>query len=196
MARNAPLGRLGSMPVHRVARVGFSLGAAEYDRGRPEYPIAAIEFVRRTLQLGERSRIAELGAGTGKLTTGLLSIGLHPVALEPVPEMRARLRATLPDLAILGGVAEAIPLRSGSVDAVLAAQSFHWFDVARALQEIARVLRPGGGLALLWNVRDESISWQAEMTRLLERYRPLATPSHRDRAWRESLHTSAEFGPV
>ena len=104
----------------------------------------------------------DLGAGTGKLTRGLLDLGrgLEVVAVEPLPELRAR----IPDAATaLEGSAEAIPVEDGAVDAVLVGQAYHWFDAPRALGEIARVLRPGGTLGLLWNVLDDETPWVREL---------------------------------
>ena len=114
------------------------------------------------LDLRPGRTVLELGAGTGKLTTRLVPTGARIVALEPVPGMRTKLAAALggaPGVEIVDGTAEAIPLPAGSVDAVVAAQAFHWFDAIRALSEIHRVLRPGGRFVLAWNRRDESVPW-------------------------------------
>ena len=101
----------------------------------------------------------DLAAGTGKLTVDLVARGAHVAAVEPIPEMRAKLR----DVEALDGTAEAIPLPDASVDVVTVGQAFHWFDAPAALAECARVLRPGGLLAMLWNVRDETVSWVREL---------------------------------
>jgi SAM-dependent methyltransferase len=130
----------------------FGAAATVYDRSRPSYPVDA---VRWALPDGAQ-RVLDLGAGTGKLTSVLLDLGLDVVAVEPSPGMRALLPARAQ---VLEGTAEQIPLPDGCVDAVLAAQAFHWFDLDRALPEIARVLRPGGTLGVLWNERDESVPW-------------------------------------
>jgi SAM-dependent methyltransferase len=140
--------------VHARRRVAFGAGADAYELGRPGYPEAAI---RAALPAGAR-RVLDLGAGTGKLTRDLLALGLEVVAVEPLEEMRARIPAAAQ---VLAGSAEEIPLASGSVDAVLAGQAFHWFDRARALPEIRRVLREGGGLGLMWNLLDDSVGWVA-----------------------------------
>jgi SAM-dependent methyltransferase len=100
--------------------------------------------------------VLDLGAGTGKLTSVLLDLGLEVVAVEPDEQMRARVPARAE---VLGGSAEAVPLPDASVDAVLVGQAFHWFDPSAALPEMARVLRPGGTVGLLWNERDESVGW-------------------------------------
>ena len=130
----------------------FGAAALAYDRARPSYPVDA---VRAALPADAR-RVLDLGAGTGKLTNVLLDLGLDVVAVEPDAGMRALLpgRAEARD-----GSAEAVPLPDGSFDAVLAGQAFHWFDPARALPEMARVLRPAGTVGLLWNLRDTSVDW-------------------------------------
>lgn len=130
----------------------FGAAADAYDRARPTYPV---EAVRAALPADAR-RVLDLGAGTGKLTGVLLDLGLDVVAVEPDAGMRAVLPARAEALA---GTAEAIPLPDACVDAVLAGQAFHWFDPARALPEMARVLRPGGTVGLLWNLRDTRVDW-------------------------------------
>lgn len=130
----------------------FGTAADVYDRSRPGYPVEAVRYV---LPRGAQ-RVLDLGAGTGKLTGLLLDLGLDVVAVEPAAPMRALVPARAE---VLGGTAESLPLADGSVDAVLVGQAFHWFDAARALPEIARVLRPGGTLGLLWNSRDRRVGW-------------------------------------
>ena len=138
----------------------FGAAADVYDRSRPSYPV---EAVRWALPEGAQ-RVLDLGAGTGKLTTVLLDLGLDVVAVEPSEQMRERIP---PRAEVVEGSAEALPLEDGSVDAVLVGHAFHWFDADRALAEIARVLRPGGTVGLLWNVMDDSVDWVAEVAGLL-----------------------------
>lgn len=133
----------------------FAQVADAYDRGRPDYPAEAAVWLT-----GDRPRrILELGAGTGKLTTTLVELGHEVVATDPLPDMLDRLAANAPRARTVVAEAERIPLPARSVDVVASAQAFHWFDHARALPEIARVLRPGGHIALVWNDRDERIPW-------------------------------------
>jgi ubiquinone/menaquinone biosynthesis C-methylase UbiE len=155
------------MTIHPDAAQGFSAGADAYDRGRPSYPVAAVEHVAEELGIGPGRRVLDLGAGTGKFTELLAPTGAELVAVEPVAEMRAKLVAALPAVTALDGTGESIPVPDDTVDAVVVAQAFHWFDPAAALAEIARVLHPAGGLALVWNARDESVSWVAEFTRVI-----------------------------
>ena len=123
-----------------------------YERSRPGYPEDAVRWLA-----GEKPcDVVDLGAGTGKLTRTLVELGHRVTAVEPLPEMLDQLRAAVPEATAVRGGAEAIPLPAESADVVTVAQAFHWFDHGPALLEIARVLRPGGHIALVWNVRDES----------------------------------------
>ncbi|MEZ5101617.1 MAG: class I SAM-dependent methyltransferase [Thermoleophilia bacterium] len=138
----------------------FAEAAGGYERARPGYPADAA----RWLAGSARADVLDLGAGTGKLTRALVALGHRVVAVDPLAEMLAELRAAVPDVPTLVGSGEAIPLADASLDVVAVAQAFHWFDHPRALPEIARVLRPGGALALVWNRRDESVPWVAELS--------------------------------
>ncbi|OBI45336.1 SAM-dependent methyltransferase [Mycobacterium kyorinense] len=154
------------MTRSRQARsLSFGAEAAAYERGRPSYPPEAIDW----LLPAEARDVLDLGAGTGKLTTRLVERGLAVVAVDPIAEMLEVLRSSLPDTPALLGTAEEIPLADNSVDAVLVAQAWHWFDPARAIPEVARVLRPGGRLALVWNTRDERLGWVRELGRIIGR---------------------------
>ena len=137
----------------------------------------------------------ELGAGTGKLTRELVAGGARVIALEPVAGMRAVLAETAPEAEPLDAVAEAIPLSGASVDAVIAAQCFHWFDPEAATAEIARVLRPGGGVAVIWNRRDESVAWIREFSRIADAHAG-DVPRYRDGAWRRGFDADPAFAPL
>lgn len=145
--------------------LSFGSAAAAYERGRPSYPPDAIDWL---LPVSARD-VLDLGAGTGKLTTRLVERGLDVVAVDPIPEMLDVLRQSLPDTRALLGTAEEIPLEDNSVDAVLVAQAWHWVDPARAIPEVARVLRPGGRLGLVWNIRDERLGWVRELGDIIGR---------------------------
>jgi len=144
-------------------RLSFGPSADVYERYRPGYPEEAIAWLLGPSPL----RVLDVGAGTGKLTRALLAAGHEVVAVEPDPGMRAAFAAALPETEILEGSAEELPIADGSFDAAAAGQSFHWFDESRALPEIARVLRPGGLLAVIFNLRDESEPWVAELGAIL-----------------------------
>src|SRR4051794_21342225 len=141
---------------HRDARAAsFELGADVYHAARPDYPE---DVVRWAVPDGARD-VLDLAAGTGKLTAGLLRLGVHVVAVEPSDAMRAELVRTLPAADARPGTAEATGLPDGSMDGVTVAQAWHWFDPTAAAGEIARVLRPHGQVAVMWNVRDEDVDW-------------------------------------
>jgi SAM-dependent methyltransferase len=173
----------------------FGAAAAAYERGRPPYPPEAVDWL---LPQGA-SRVLDLGAGTGKLTRQLLDRGLDVVAVEPSEGMREQLARAVPGAAVYAGSAEEIPLPDRSVDAVLAAQAWHWVDRGRAVPEVARVLVPGGRLGLVWNIRDEREDWVAELGRILhdpgDHQRgdrgiigpPFGPVEHRDVEWTHQL---------
>ena len=183
-----------SADIHEAAR-GFSRVSEAYVRGRPTYPADAIALLGRELRLEPGRVVVDLAAGTGKLTALLVGTGAEVVAVEPLAEMRAALREALPDVQALDGTAERMPLAAESVDALTVAQAFHWFRGEEALTEIHRVLRPGGGLALVWNVRDDSTPWLRALTEILEPRRGRA-PHYRAGSWREAFSETDLFGPL
>lgn len=145
----------------------FDAVAAEYEQHRPEYPSAALAWAAERVDLGPGKRVLDVGAGTGKLTRGLLALGADVVAVEPGPALLAELRQALPDVEAHAGTAEAIPLPDAGVDAAVAGQAYHWFDPALAVPELHRVLRPGGGVALFWNWWDLRDPLQLRLGELL-----------------------------
>jgi SAM-dependent methyltransferase len=182
------------VPVHDAAARGFGAGAASYVSGRPDYPPELTAWLRDVIGLRAERTVVDLGAGTGKFLPSLRTTGVRMIAVEPVDAMRSVLSADNPDVEVLAGAAECIPLADGSVDAVVCAQAFHWFANPEALAEIHRVLRPGGMLGLIWNVRDESVGWVAALTGIIAPYEGDA-PRYRSGAWRRVL-PSPGFGTV
>jgi ubiquinone/menaquinone biosynthesis C-methylase UbiE len=180
--------------MHEAAARGFAKEALAYARGRPEYPVALDRWLRDALQLDDTRTVVDLGAGTGKFTRRLLATGANIIAVEPVPEMLAQLTRIFPSVAARSGTAERIPVDDAAVDAVVCAQSFHWFASKAALAEIRRVLKPGGRLGLIWNLRDESIDWCAAMTAIMAPYEGDA-PRYRRGEWRK-LFPAEGFGPL
>lgn len=156
--------------IHAAARQGFSAEAQTYSRGRPEYPNDVLPWLANELGVAAGTLVVDLGAGTGKFTKLLVRTGADVIAVEPVEAMRERLAASLPAVRALAGTAESIPLETASADALVCAQAFHWFATDAALAEIHRVLRPGGRLGLVWNVRDESVDWVAAITEIITPY--------------------------
>lgn len=150
-------------PKARGPYTAFAGVAGAYERGRPGYPDDAVRWLVGV----EPCDVVDLGAGTGKLTRVLAALGHRVTAVEPLQEMRAELEAALTGVHAVAGSAEAIPLPDSSADAVTSAQAFHWFDHDDALPEIARVLRPGGRLALVWNSRDDRDPWMARLSAII-----------------------------
>lgn len=169
--------------VHSAASAGFGEGAEAYVRGRPEYPHAVAMWLRHDLAIGPGSSVLDLGAGTGKFTRRLVATGANVIAVEPVAAMAEQLRRQHLPVDLREGSAESIPLRDASLDAVLCAQAFHWFATPAALQEIRRVLKPGGHLGLVWNVRDVRVPWVAGLTKILRAHEE-GTPRYDTFQWR------------
>jgi SAM-dependent methyltransferase len=152
----------------RAARSrSFESVAADYERHRPEYPEEAVRWAVEQFGLDPGAHVLDVGAGTGKLTRGLVALGFDVVAVEPGASMLDQLRTAVPEAGALEGSAESIPLPDGSVDAAFAGQAYHWFDRELALPELHRVLSPDGGLALLWNWWDERDPLQLELGELV-----------------------------
>ncbi len=184
----------GTQPLHHAAAQGFAAGADSYVRGRPDYPAEVDGWLTGTIGLGPGRRVIDLGAGTGKFTARLADTGAEVLAIEPVDAMRAKLREALPHVHAMAGTAEAMPLPDESVDAVVCAQSFHWFAHAAALADIRRVLKPGGRLGLIWNQRDERVDWVARLGRLVSRHEGDAPRAHKG-TWRAAFPATG-FGPL
>lgn len=181
--------RLGPVDEHeerRIQAASFGSVADVYERSRPGYPDEAVAWLSGTTPC----EVVDLGAGTGKLTRSLVALGHRVTAVEPLEEMLAQLRASVPEARTLTGGAEAIPLPDASTDVVTCAQAFHWFNHDRALAEIARVLRPGGRVALVWNMRDESEIWVEGLSDAIVGRTGL------DRGAVEPIEQSGLYGPV
>lgn len=174
------------MSVHDSATKGYARAAATYVTGRPDYPDGALDWLREVVGLGAGRTVLEVGAGTGKFVPLLRDTGARVFALEPVAAMRETLARDHRDVEALEGNAEAIPLADGAVDAVVCAQAFHWFATPAAVAEMRRVLKPGGVLGLIWNVRDEAVPWVAALSAITDVYEH-GTPRFRSGAWRQAF---------
>lgn len=180
--------------IHQAAATGFEKEADRYQRGRPDYPAGVAGWLSESLALKPGKTVIDLGAGTGRFTRWLLDTGATPIAVEPVAAMRAQLQQALPEVTTLQGTATSIPLPDDSVDVVVCAQAFHWFSTGEALKEIRRILKPGGKLGLIWNVRNESVPWVAELTEIVARHEG-DTPRYASGAWRK-LFPADGYGPL
>lgn len=186
------------MSIDPRAASGFASAADAYERGRPGYPAAAIDSVVDEFSLSGTSRVLDLAAGTGQLSRRFQPRVGATIAVEPSREMRERLAAELPGVTVLPGAAEAIPLEDAAVDAVVVGEAFHWFSTVAATNEVARVLRPAGGLALLWNVA----TWSSATTPWLDDFRGLVARHKREAGdypaangtWREGFDRTHRFG--
>jgi ubiquinone/menaquinone biosynthesis C-methylase UbiE len=181
--------------IDDLAARGFQAGAAAYETARPGYPDDALAVLAAEVGITTGTRVCDLAAGTGKLTRRLVGLGASVVAVEPVEGMRAQLLEVVPGVEAVDGSAESIPLPDASVDVLTVAQAFHWFDAPAALTEIARVLRPEGRLAILWNERDDGTAWVAEMSRIIRWHeRTVSRYQHVD--WAEVVAASQRFTPL
>ncbi|RFA10928.1 hypothetical protein B7R54_18225 [Subtercola boreus] len=182
--------------------LSFGRAVGAYELGRPSYPAEAIDWILAELAPADPDArtFVDVGAGTGKFTASLLGHGARVVAVEPDETMRGTLGEKFPAVETFGGTAERLPLEDDSADLVTFAQAWHWVDVPAASAEAARVLKPGGTLALVWNIRDESVDWVSRLTGIIEpsaaeQYdsvtppvsKPLTTVSHADFFWDNPL---------
>lgn len=158
------------MQIHPTAEAGFTAGAGAYSRGRPDYPEALLNWLTDSLGVSRDTQVLDLAAGTGKFTNLLVRTGADVVAVEPVEAMRNEFGRAVSGVEVVEGTAEAIPLPTSSFDLVTCAQAFHWFANATALGEIHRVLRTNGILVLVWNERNEDVSWVHQITELIAPY--------------------------
>ncbi|HTV01171.1 MAG TPA: class I SAM-dependent methyltransferase [Luteitalea sp.] len=172
--------------VHHSAKSGYTAGAEVYAAGRPDYPVEVTTWLRDVVGVGDGRTVVEIGAGTGAFTARLASTGARICAVEPTAAMRARIAARAPRAWVVAGTASAAPIRNGSADAIVCAQAFHWFATPQALQEFARILTPGGRLALIWNVRDERVPWVRRLSAITDAYEG-DTPRYTTGRWRDAF---------
>jgi SAM-dependent methyltransferase len=181
--------------VHDVAASGFN-DPGDYEAARPSYPPDAVAWFVEHLRLTPGRRVADVAAGTGKLTRLLVPSGAALLAVEPVPGMRATFRGLLPDVPLVAATAEAMPFAAAALDAITVAQAWHWFDHERATAEAARVLRPGARLGLVWNARDRTEPWVDQVWSIMDRVEKRA-PWRDHENWRDSaMRAMPGFGPL
>ncbi len=175
---------------------GFTAGSEAYEKARPDYPDEARAFLTRTFGLGPGKTIVEIGAGTGKWTRQLCATGGRVIAVEPLPAMRRRLRQAVPGVRVVARRGERTGLPAASTDLVTVAQAMHWLDAPRALEEFRRILRPGGGVAVVYNERRESGVRGKRMKALLDSYRPKRAWEYTSGRWKWALREDAAFEPL
>lgn len=180
--------------VHHSAAAGYKTGADTYVRGRPDYPPQVADWLTGTLGLNADTAVIELGAGTGKFTGRLVATGAQVTAVEPVVQMLEKLSEAYPEVLAVKGTATDLPLPDASVEVVVCAQAFHWFANREALDEIARVLKPGGRLGLIWNLRDTRVSWVPKLDAIVNALEG-DTPRYYTGDWRRAFPHPA-FGPL
>ncbi|WP_395027796.1 class I SAM-dependent methyltransferase [Comamonas odontotermitis] len=180
--------------VHQAASDGYAIASKAYARGRPDYPQEISAWLASSLGLRDGKTVIDLGAGTGKFTRRLIATGATVIAVEPVAQMLEKLRTELPSAQALEGSATRIPVPDNSVDAVVCAQSFHWFATTQALDEIHRVLKPGGQLGLVWNLRDDREAWVRQLNAIVDQVEGDA-PRYATGAWRR-VFPAQGFGPL
>ena len=178
--------------IREIAARGFTAGVDSYERSRPDYPAAAVEALVTRMDLRPGRTVLDLGAGTGKLTRLLVPSGAAVIAVEPLDAMRDRLESVAPSVTSLAGTAEAIPSPGRIGRRGTCAQAFHWFDAPRAFAELHRVLRGDGLLALIWNVRDESVGWVRAMGDIAEELVG-GEPRHQLEPWLPEARRTALF---
>jgi SAM-dependent methyltransferase len=172
-----------------------SIDAEEYQRLRQDYPREPVDWLIAEAQLAAGSQVLDAGAGTGQATRVLSAAGMRAIAMEPAGNLRAKLYEVIPDARVVGGKAEALPFRDGSLDAVLSAQSFQWFDGRRAVPELHRVLRRGGALAVVWIDSDEGNTLHSDMWDAAGENPPEGSAiDQAQEGWRTSFDGSDRFG--
>jgi SAM-dependent methyltransferase len=178
--------------VHNVAAAGFN-DPVDYEAARPSYPPEAVAWFVENLRIAPAKRVVDLAAGTGKLTRLLAPAGSDLIAVEPVEGMRSTFRGLLPDVPLLAATSEAMPFAPASLDAITVAQAWHWFDHERATAEMARILRPGGRLGLVWNARDRGEPWVDAVWAIMDRVEKRA-PWRDHENWRDSATAQGMAG--
>ena len=176
---------------------GFKFVSDTYDQGRPGYPKEANDWLRKDMEIKPGTVVLDLGAGTGKFTERLLDIGAQVIAVDPEESMREKFHAHWPDVKVMEGRAEGIPLPSQSVGAVICAQSFHLFASKESVREIHRVLKINGHFGMIWNVRDAGVEWVQGLADIVNRYAG-DHPRYFSGEWRKVLEENfgGKFAPL
>lgn len=179
--------------VHRSSREGFGGSIELYDRARSGYSDVSVQRLLKYLNLKPGARVLELGAGTGKFSAKLIAAGLDVTALEPSAAMRAVFTQNFPAIHLVTGTAEQLPFPTQYFDAVFAATAYHWFEPDAAYAEISRVLKPKGGVGLLWTSwSDSTPQWYQDIRRLMTPFEA-GTPRYKQMKWRQPFDRELDF---
>jgi SAM-dependent methyltransferase len=184
------------MPVHEVAATGFDKGAEVYEQARPTYPPDAVDWLAGQLHIAPGTRVADVAAGTGKLTRLLIPFEPALVAVEPVVGMRTTFAAMCPGVPMVAATAEQLPFAGAALDAITVAQGFHWFDAPTALTEFARVLRSGGRVGLIWNARDRTTDLVDQLWGIMNRVEKRAPWRNHDKWSDSAVVEHPDFGAL
>jgi SAM-dependent methyltransferase len=185
-------------PTWQRQRTSFGAIADTYDAHRPDWPAPTAAWLTGIEDggplAGRTLDVLDLGAGTGKLTRTLAGLGHRVTAVDSSEGMLAVLARELPQVSVVVGRSERIPAPDHSQDVVTVAQAWHWFEQPASALECARVLRPGGLVGVGWHLRDESVEWVAELTRIVGRLGYRSNDGNRHTP--ESVRLPPVFGPV
>ena len=179
--------------LHPAAQTGFSSAAELYQRVRPNYPQELVNWLAEDLLLNQESTVIDLGSGTGKFLDYLKQTTPNIIAVEPISEMLEQLKIVHPEVQTQQASSHDIPLKTNSIDAILCAQSFHWFANIETLQEIHRLLKDSGHLGLVWNQRDETVAWVKALADFLKDYEG-DTPRFHSNEWQKVFQNQSLFG--
>ena len=180
--------------IHSIARA-FQQAADSYEHGRAEYPAAAARALLAALKIQSASCVLEVGAGTGKFTRLLKELHTNVIITEPMTAMLAKLSVAVPATRAVVATAQSLPFPARSVDAVIAAQCFHWFATPTALAELHRVLRPGAGFGLIWNIMDKRVDWVRQLYTCFEHHKG-DIPQYREGHWKQAFTSTCGFAPL
>lgn len=181
--------------IHPAAQTGFASTAELYQHVRPSYPAAITQWLKTHLQLHSDTYLLDLGAGTGKFLPNLIQVSNHVSAAEPIAEMLQQLREHYPQVQSVQASSQQLPFPDQYFDAVLCAQSFHWFANIESLTEIHRVLKPQAALALIWNQRDERVDWVKALADSIAQYEA-DTPRFHKQTWKHVFQQQSLFRAV
>lgn len=178
--------------LHPSAQKGFSLGAELYQQVRPSYPPEIVVWLQDQLKVGENSSVIDLGSGTGKFLPFLLQTQAKVIAVEPVTAMREQLEQSYSTVECLQTSSDQLLVKDESINAIICAQSFHWFSNIETLTEMHRVLKPSGHLGLVWNQRDITVDW---VKALADEIVPFEadTPRYHSEKWKQVFEQQQLF---